>query len=75
VHACGVEGSRDETEGSGEPEEGLSLTLGCGVFVEARGVVAVGGRVEGCGCCCDSLGESVVNDLEKNVGRQGGEGE
>ena len=33
VHACGVEGSGDETEGGGEPEEGFALAFGLGVFV------------------------------------------
>ena len=33
MHACGVEGSGDETEGGGEPEEGFALAFGLGVFV------------------------------------------
>ena len=75
MHACGVEGSGDETEGGGEPEEGFTLALGLGVFVQAGSVVPVRRRVEGGGCGCDPLGESIVDDLQENVGRQRGEGE
>ena len=75
MHACGVEGSGDETEGGGEPEEGFALAFGFGVFVQAGSVVPIRRRVEGCGCGCDALGESIVDDLQEDVGWQRGEGE
>lgn len=75
MHACCVEGSGDETEGGGEPEEGFALAFGFGVLVQAGGVVPVGSRVERGGCGCDALREGVVDDLEEDVGWEGGEGE